>query len=152
MIMKKSRWNKGQSLVEAVVAIAVVVLIVSGLIIAVISSLRSAQSSRARSTATKLTQDGIEIVRNLRDLGWSDFISKDSPIAWCLGNDKELSNLPADCIHNIPADSVSKTPFTRTALITKSAQNQATVTIEVTWLEGQTSRKSTATTYLTQWR
>jgi type II secretory pathway pseudopilin PulG len=152
MHSKKKLFTKGQSLVEAVVAIAVVVLIVSGLIIAVISSLRSAQSSRARSTATKLTQDGIEIVRNLRDLGWTDFISKDSSVAWCLGNDKELSNLPVDCVNNIPADSVNKIPFTRTALITETSPNQATVTIEVTWLEGQTPRKSTVTTYLTQWR
>lgn len=140
--------RNGQSLIETVIAIAVVVLIVSGLVIAVISSMRSAQSSRARSLATKLTQDGIESIRNLRDSGWANFIdSYTSFDEWCLGTDGIPS--PPDCTDI----TISNLHFTRTALIENSGQDQVTVTVRVTWKDGSTTdRQSKASTYLTKWR
>jgi type II secretory pathway pseudopilin PulG len=139
---------QGQSLIEVVVAIAVVILIVSGLIIAVISSLRSAQSSKARSVSTKLTQDGIESIRNLRDSGWATFISKSSATSWCLGTDGLLTDHPP-CPQNIVTGGIT---FIRTVLIADTGGDQATVTVTVTWTEGQTAKNSTVTTVLTKWR
>jgi Tfp pilus assembly protein PilV len=143
--------NKGQSLIEAVVAIGVVILIVSGLIVAVISSIRSAQSSRSRSVATKLTQDGMESMRNLRDSGWTQFISLASGVEWCLGSDGIIT-APDETDLSCPQIESAKTFFDRRIVISDTSDEQATVMVTVTWTEGSTPRRSSAVTYLTKWR
>ena len=150
---KKSFCRKGQSLVESVVAIAVVILIVSGLIVAVISSLHSSQSSRARSTATKLTQTGIEAIRNLRDGGWTQFITFVSPVAWCLdesGNPLPPNDIDSSC----PQIITGGVSFDRRVLITADVfpPEKTTIKVTVTWTEGQTPKVSEAETYLSKWR
>lgn len=59
--------NKGQSLVEIVIAISVGVLVVGALTFATISSLRGSDFAQKQSQATKLAQEGIEKVRGIRD-------------------------------------------------------------------------------------
>jgi Tfp pilus assembly protein PilW len=150
MYIHATRRTKGQSLVEVVVAIAIVILIVSGLVVSVITSLRSAQSSRNRSIATKLTQDGMEIIRNLRDNGWNQFITYHSLDPWCMDSSGVLTAPDPVCA---PNSTSSSTSFTRTALLTYDViLNRMSVTITVVWTEGRTVKNSSAETYLTQWR
>lgn len=59
--------NKGQSLMEVVVATAVGVLVVMALVFATIFSLRNANFAKNSAQATKLAQEGIEMVRLGRD-------------------------------------------------------------------------------------
>lgn len=59
--------QKGQSLMELVVVIAVMVIVIGALTFATIASLRNAQFSKNQSQATKLAQEGIEWVRTGRD-------------------------------------------------------------------------------------
>lgn len=59
--------NKGQSLIEVIVAVTVGVLIVGALTFAVLFSLRNAKFSQNQNQATKLAQEGIERVRAERD-------------------------------------------------------------------------------------
>lgn len=64
-------WNKklqkGNSLLEVVIAMLVGILIISALVTAVIFSLRNATFAKASAQATKLAQEGIERVRTGRD-------------------------------------------------------------------------------------
>ena len=62
-----SNYERGQSLLEVVIALAVIVIIVGALTFATISSIRNAQVAKARAQATKLAQEGIEWVRTGRD-------------------------------------------------------------------------------------
>lgn len=59
--------SKGQTLIEVVIVIAVMVIVVSALTFATIASLRNAQFAKNQSLATKWAQDGIEKVRSIRD-------------------------------------------------------------------------------------
>lgn len=59
--------EKGQTLLEMVVVIAVALLVVSALTFATISSLRNSQYAKNQSLATKLAQEGVEKVRVIRD-------------------------------------------------------------------------------------
>ena len=59
--------EKGQSLLELVVVIAVVVIVIGALTFATIASLRNASFSQNQAQATKLAQEGIERVRIGRD-------------------------------------------------------------------------------------
>ncbi len=61
------RSERGQTLLELVVVIAVSVMVVGALVFATISSLRNAQFAKNQAQATKLAQEGIERVRTGRD-------------------------------------------------------------------------------------
>src|SRR3989338_1965261 len=61
-----SRQN-GQTLLELVAAMAVAIIVVVALTFATIASLRNSQFAKNQSQATKLAQEGIEIVRSARD-------------------------------------------------------------------------------------
>ena len=59
--------DKGQSLMELVVVLAVMIFVISALTFATIASLRNAQFSQNQAQATKLAQEGMERVRTSRD-------------------------------------------------------------------------------------
>ena len=61
--------EKGQTLLELIVVVAVSVIVVGALVFATIASLRNASFSKNQSLATKLAQEGIEKVRSARDRG-----------------------------------------------------------------------------------
>jgi hypothetical protein len=143
--------HSGQSLVEVVVATGVITVIVTGLVVAAITSLKASQSSRARSIATKLTQDGMESMRNIRDNGWQTFISYSDGEAWCFPITNVLQGHGSTCTNNITIGTVR---FTRTVLVTSQAgpPESADVTISVTWNESGITRTSQAKSMFTQWR
>lgn len=59
--------KKGQSLMELVIVVAVVVTVVGALVFATIASLRNAQFAKNQAQATKLAQEGLEKIRSLRN-------------------------------------------------------------------------------------
>src|SRR3989344_2749287 len=59
--------NKGQSLIEAVIVVAVGVIVMGSLVFATIASLRNAEFAKNQAIATKLAQEGIEQVRSGRN-------------------------------------------------------------------------------------
>lgn len=58
---------KGQSLIELVIVVAVIVMVVGGLVFTTISSLRNASLAKNQAQATKLAQEGLEKARVGRD-------------------------------------------------------------------------------------
>lgn len=58
---------KGQTLIELVIAVAVIAMVAGALVFATIASLRNAQLAKNQAQATKLAQEGIEKVRTGRD-------------------------------------------------------------------------------------
>lgn len=73
--------EKGQSLIEVIIAATVGIMVVSALTFATIFSLRNANFAKTSSQATKLAQEGIERVRTGRDRNMS--ISNSSSIPSC---------------------------------------------------------------------
>lgn len=61
------RSEKGESLMELVVVITVILIVTGALVLATISSLRNAQAAKNQSQATKYAQEGLEAVRAGRD-------------------------------------------------------------------------------------
>lgn len=81
------RSDKGQSLMEVVVASAVGILVVTALTFATIFSLRNANSAKNSAQATKLAQEGIERVRTGRDRNSSVTIITVPPVdSWSGSN------------------------------------------------------------------
>lgn len=59
--------QKGQTLIELVVSIAIVLIIITGVTILTIQGIQNSQFSRNQVQATKLAQEGIEKMRTIRD-------------------------------------------------------------------------------------
>lgn len=143
--MKKNIYS-GQTLVEAVVVIGVVVLLVTGLLAGTTASLRSAQSGRTRTQAISLAQQGVEIIRGLRDEQWDTFEVLTG--AYCLGDDHQLNTAAGSCAPNI---TTPEGTLTRSALFDWQDPKMV-VQVTVSYREADTTRDITLTTYFTQWK
>lgn len=75
--------KKGQTLIEVIIAIAIGTLIVTAILGLATRSNRNANFARASEQASKLSQQGLEIVRNVRDVGGDNSII--SPPIDCVG-------------------------------------------------------------------
>lgn len=139
-------YNSGQTLVEAVVVVGIVVLLVTGLIAGTTVSLRSVQSGRARSQAVSLAQEGLELVRAIRDESWNTFDGLNG--MYCVGEDRELVATAGSCTPNIVG---AQGDFTR-SLYFDWQNPKMIVTSTVSFVEAQTIRDVTLTTYFTQWK
>lgn len=124
--------RKGQSLVEAIAAVAMMVLVVTALVGLAVGALRTATVSRNRSRAVSYAQEGIERVRALRDQNpgnWVAFASDcESP---------GLASLPS--------------PFDRTIDCSESA-GVMKVEVSVSWTDALGDQSVDLDTYLTNWR
>ena len=69
----------GFTLMEAVVAIFVIITGIVGVMTLITHTITSAQISKDRLTAAYLAQEGLEIVRNIRDGNWLEGRSLPSP-------------------------------------------------------------------------
>ncbi len=152
---KNSRDQRGQSLVEMLVVVGIVVLLVTGIVSGTTLSLSSTHTTQQRSTAVKYAQDGIELARSLRDDGWTNFAALGTTeSSYCVGSEVPpvFSLASGTCGTNIGGT------YARTItlhLIPASGTNveKMSVTVVVSWGDtSQTNNAVTLVTYLTEWR
>ncbi len=134
---------RGQSLVESVVTLGVVILLVTGLVVGTTSSLKYAQSSKSRSVATQYAAEGLELARKERDAGWVAFARDGN---FCVGATGEIPTEPCTLIDG---------KYTRT--LTYTCDNvldpQSVIVVStVTWIEGGTTKTIVVQTTLTNWK
>ncbi|MFH0749860.1 MAG: hypothetical protein V1917_03025 [Candidatus Gottesmanbacteria bacterium] len=140
MIRNKQQYH-GQSLVESVVTLGVVVLLVTGLIVGTTSSLRYAENSRSRSRATQYAQEGIELARKERDAGWIAFARTGM---FCVDRSGAIPSDPCELIDN---------RFTRELRYEYDVGNMnVNVQSSVSWIEGGATKNITLQTTLTDWK
>ena len=145
--MKNISKQKGQTLLELIISIGVVVFVMLGLVVAVTSSLRFSQASRNRSRAVKYAQEAIEITRQLRDGNlWATFLDYTGQTSktWCLSSDGVWTVENGSCV---PLDGI----FTRNVVLTWN-DPQVLVHVDVSWQDGNRVLHSQLDTYLTQWK
>ena len=83
--LKKLRAENGQSLVEMIVALAIILTGLVGALSLTISNLTGVDEAGTRVVASNLAREGVEIVRNFRDTNWLQDLAWDSGLF--LGND-----------------------------------------------------------------
>ncbi len=139
--------QSGQTLAEVVVAIGVVVLLVTGLVFGTTITLKASQYGKARSQAVQYAQEAIEIVRILRDNGWTTFRAYGDvmPIPWCLDKSGVWTPLSGACSTNID------NYYTRQVTLTWTDPKMK-VDVIVSWIDGNKSYTVPISTYFTQWK
>lgn len=139
---------RGQSMVEAVVAVGVVVLLVTGLIAATTSSLQFGQMSKTRTQALQYAKEGMEVIRILRDTAW---VTVPQAGSYCL--DKEQKELGTAASEDCPM--TIDNMFSRT--VSFSHDNRCVspscviVTVTVAWME-KGKQSVVLPSYMTDWR
>jgi Tfp pilus assembly protein PilV len=146
--MKQKNTQLGQTIVEAIVVIGVVVLLVTGLIAGTTTSLRSASAGKIRSQALKYAEEGLEFMRNIRDQKWDTFQSYNG--WYCLGTDGQLipTTSQSSCSVNIVT---SDNSFARSLNFVWDGQKMQ-VQVSVRYPEGSQTKDVSLTTYYTQWK
>lgn len=64
--------QKGQSLLELIVAIMILGMVLTATVVLIVTSINAGRESRYKLIATSLAREGIEITRNIRDSNWAD--------------------------------------------------------------------------------
>ncbi|MBI5614324.1 hypothetical protein HY947_05340 [Candidatus Gottesmanbacteria bacterium] len=141
--MKFTVLNSGQTLVEIIVVVGVVVLLVTGLVIGTTASVRIGESGKTRSKAVKYAQEAIELVRAERDIRWFSFVSRSG--LYCLDEANAWTQAVGSCPVNIG------TTFSR-AVDFSYADPRMTVTSTVSWQDSSGTKQTTLKTYFTQWK
>lgn len=138
----------GQSFVEVIIVVAVVILLVTGLVVGTVSSLKTTNYASLKSQATKYSQEGIELARRERDTSWYAFYGNRMNRTFCL-NKSGTYVLGNSCSG---ANLIDNT-FSRIVVYTWNAgQSRMEVTVTVSWVDSGGSHQSQISTYFTQWR
>jgi len=124
--------QSGQTLIEVVAGIGLLVIVVTALIGMGVVALKTSTSARNRTVAAKLASEGMEIARSVRDQG-------------NLG-DVDAAHFPAD---NTTVGSVT---FTRAWTISDAGTGKKKIIVTVSWPESSGTKSTSVTSYLTDWR
>ena len=149
-MIQKQIYQSGQSLLEVVVVIGVVVLLTTGLLTASTVALRGSQYGTAKTDAVKLVSEGLELVRNDRDKGWTAFLTRDrktgTTIDYYICSDSTFQT--STC--SIP---LAGREYTRsTIFLWDSINTRMETTVTVTWNEGGTTQTSQLKSFFTDWK
>lgn len=133
----------GQSIIEAVVAVSVVVLIIITLVSAVTVSVKNATFAKNKSLATKYVNQGLEAVRSIRDSNWQNLLDASGKV-------NGLSFDGSQWIFSGSSDTPA-TSFTRTVTVSGN-ETEVIVEVKVSWIQGTKTFSSSATTNFTRWK
>lgn len=139
--MRSPLARKGQSLVEAIVAIGITVLVITGLVVLAIGAVRSATISRNRSVAVQYAQEGMEALRSVRDRSFSELpTSGTNRIVWT-GAD-----------WGVLAGTETIGFYTRSFTSEQTAPGKLKILLSVAWTDSAGGHTVDLTTYLTDWQ
>lgn len=163
--MKSNRNRKrGQSLIEVIVAFAVVALVGMALITATLATQKTAISARNKSQATELVQQYLEQVRAIRDINGYSYISglgvpttntcykilnstDPNPGLWTLNTScTGATPYNGELVQLNNIDYYRKITFS-----TLPTSTSAVVQIDVTWKEGTNDRSVSQQTVISKW-
>lgn len=142
--------ERGQSLFEVVVAIAISALIVVTIVSLVSNSLRNATFSKNSAQAASYAQEAVEWLRSQRDSDIAAFITNTTTPVWCF---RDLSwAISGACLDT---QVISGTPFLREARFSSSLVSGKTAieaSVVVSWSDSQGLHQITNATSFTDWR
>jgi len=159
--MKKS----GFTLLEIIIAVFVLTVAIVGSFALIQKSIVSASQAQFRLTAAYLAQEGMEIVRNIRDTNWLEGENWDAGIAITSDYrlDYQSSEFP-DTTCNLGSGNYLKydgnfytcssgidTKFKRTISISSEELNKMKVSVKVEWEERGRTDSIEALEYLYNW-
>jgi Tfp pilus assembly protein PilV len=140
--------NRGQTLIEVVTSLGLILIVVAALIGLGIVALKTSSSSRNRTVAAKLANEEMELVRSFRD---STDSGKGFSNLTCAGDcyiDSSL-NIVAGRDSSVTVAGVT---FTRYFNLETISSSKLKVTAKTEWPESGGTKSVSVSSYLTNWR
>lgn len=144
-----SRFEKGQTLIEVLVAFAVALIVVSAVTKVILSSLSTSIFTKNQNLAKQYSQQGIEVVRSMRDTSYASYkvLGNVSGITYCLAKTCPLlTTNPADtscgplsgatCGPNIDSTFVRQVVITTAAGNCNNGTAVTKVSVSTSWSDG----------------
>jgi Tfp pilus assembly protein PilV len=128
-----NHFQAGQTLIEAVVVLGTITLIATTITVVITATLSNVQFGNLQSQATKYAQEGMEIMRSIRDSSYTGFQAING--TYCL-NGGQMALSPACSTPNI------NNTFIRTVTVSQNPgcdAQSAQVTVTVSWKDGKCS-------------
>ncbi len=101
MIRNRKDKQSGQTLLEALIALATAVVIISAMTVIVLSSLNNAQFSKNQNQATQYAQQGTEVLKNLSQSNWVTFSTYNLTNYCMLPDNSLLQEIGGSCGQNL---------------------------------------------------
>ncbi len=142
--------EKGQSLLEALIALGAAAIVISAIAVAVISSVNNSDYSKYLNLATAYSQQGVEILKQQSVSDWTTFSGYASGALYCFPQGTVLTLASGvSCSPNIGTGNF----FVRTAVITQASPscpanppvnptNGTLVSVETSWTDGKCTSPS----------
>ncbi len=140
---------RGFTLVETLVAIAIITLAITAPFITITSSIILSYSARDDLVASALAQEGIEQIIAIRD---DDFLANPTGSWWNLNMKINGTSCmyPSSCVY--PPSQSALNRFTRTIQVTPTiASQEDKIVVTVTWVTERVSHTLTVTDYIEKW-
>ena len=97
--------QKGQTLLEILLAFSVAILVLGAVIGGVITTLSNTQYTKNQNLARSYAQEGMDIVRGIRDSSWPKFSSYTTNTTYCISQNSptltDPSPPPSNCGQNL---------------------------------------------------
>lgn len=156
--------NKGFTLIETLVALVLVTIAMGPVFILTTSSINVAARIEHNLIATNLAQEGIEVIRNIRDTNWLNRVAFDNNLpvgTWRVEWDTISGGLRAvgsnpvlkknNGIYNYTTG--TDTIFRRTITISKPNSGELMLVSSITWIErGNINRTVSTESHLFDWK
>ncbi len=111
------RSEKGETLIEAILALSISVIIATAVVTAVISSLSNSNGIKAKNTATNFAQEGLDRVRDVKTQDFSLFTTSYPTNTYCMDSTGNLTPYSGSC-------GKLESIYLRTAYINHTGQDQ----------------------------
>lgn len=158
-ILRHIFFQQGQSLLEAIIAMAIFVLVAVSIATLVLGSFTALQNAGAQTQATAIAQEGIEAVRSIKDGAWNELKYNQSKIAinsnqWILsgeGTTEQIGNylrtISFSDVCRDAGNNIVDCPGVYTDIYSKK------VSVSVSWpIRGGTNVSVQQIAYLTNWQ
>lgn len=147
--------RRGQSLIEVIVALGVVIILALSLVSTSLITQRASRAAKNQAQATKLVQQNIEQMRVFRDrLGFEQIPTSavDCYILQTVNIDPANWTLATtSCTTGGENITLNKVTFTRKIAITSISPIKKSITVSVSWNDSGNTLSVETQTYLTAW-
>lgn len=159
--------EQGFGLMEVIVSIFIILIGLMGVMALVNYSTIAGGTSASRLIAANLAQEGIEVVRNIRDLnfgdnGWNDwyagiegttnYLAQYNDTSLRAFSDTPLKYNSSTGLYGYDSGTDAPFAFKRKITLTKISANEVKLVAEITWVEQNRPHVLTAEDRLWNWR
>lgn len=137
----------GQTLIETLLAFSVAVLVLSAIVVGISTSLSNTQYTKNQNLANSYAQEGMAVVRGIRDSSWPKFFSYTTNATYCLAQNSIILTDPPlalNCGQNVGIFSrevkfehASQSCIADPACLGPACLKGSKVTVKVSWSDNK---------------